>query len=570
MFNKFIPLYSSLVKCYTVKFIVSTSYIGGSIRGIIMPISDFTSFVIYKDYFNVSFITYQSYIALATSAWGIKPLIAIIMDSVSLHNYHRLSYMLLFVCILVILLVISLIISLKLTNIKHNTTRLHNLHIKVPIEHNTLLYMYTTCYFLINLCTSSIDLLNTSVHNTKIIEVPNVGSVLISWNLMIISIFSVLTILLIGPLEQAHLIYVLYIIGLVLTFTLIYPIVYNWIEDKAISSSSRHDSIEDTLLINKEEQSSTTHKVRNFIGLLKTKEAIGEIIATVKTLSLTYTESDNSITDLNTFKARVQFCSILVASTAIVLAILSVANIHDWYRLFTLIALFIVTVLLNVIYLPKTISCINIYLYLFIASFFSTEGAMSYFYTSKCENMPRFDYVFYHTVTHTVSFVPSILGAIIYPKVLVKRNIRFLFIMSTFVRVLGALFDVTIVKRWNLTYLEIPDKALFLIGATVFPMCDMFLKITIVSLVSKVVLVSMESTILAYIFGFSNIAMSTSTLSGLILSKYMNVEHSCSVHNLSKLIIISHAIIPLSIIPFIFILLPNTRLLSMRHITLNT
>ena len=128
-----------------------------------------------------------------------------------------------------------------------------------------------------------------------------------------------------------------------------------------------------------------------------------------------------------------------------------------------------VSVVLNVLaqlWLPKVMARCNLYLFLSSALYISVPGAQDYYYTADeacVPGGPHFSYTFYQTYTMIIGSVVSVVGVFIFQSYLSKFKIRFAFWTTTFLGIAGSVFDIIIVKRWNLAW-GISDEFMYMLG----------------------------------------------------------------------------------------------------------
>lgn len=96
-----------------------------------------------------------------------------------------------------------------------------------------------------------------------------------------------------------------------------------------------------------------------------------------------------------------------------------------------------------------------------------------------------------------------------------QRSLRKAFWISSVISSLGSFFDYAIVKRWNVDYLSIPDKAFYMFGDAVLEsIVGMMAYMPSVVLIAKMCPKNLETTMFAILASFANLGGLWVVLSG--------------------------------------------------------
>ena len=220
------------------------------------------------------------------------------------------------------------------------------------------------------------------------------------------------------------------------------------------------------------------------------------------------------------------------------------------------------------ILLPAKIARCNLYMFLASASHVSLAGALDYFYTAPkdcVKDAPHFSMTFYVTWSQLAGSVASLMAVGIFQGCLQNWRLRPLFWVSTVVRCAAAAVDLLIVNRLNIQ-IGVPDKVAYMLGnnvaAAVAGQLDLM---PAVVLTSKLCPPGMEATVYAILAGFQNFGGSVSAAVGSALTSEFGIKadlesDECTFDGLSGLIVLSHIILPLLVVPLTFVLIPDAGL----------
>ncbi|CAC9457075.1 putative folate/biopterin transporter [Leishmania infantum JPCM5] len=220
--------------------------------------------------------------------------------------------------------------------------------------------------------------------------------------------------------------------------------------------------------------------------------------------------------------------------------------------------------------LPLVIAKANVFAYLDKAVSIRVSGPLNAFYlnTYGCPgNLPNFTYTFYNTVAGVINTIVGMITVTLFNFLFAKHGYRLTFIVTTIMQVLAALFDIIIVKRWNL-YIGIPDHAMYIWGdAVVGEIVYMLGFMPQIVLLSRLCPRGSESVVYALMAGFARLGRTTAASLGAILLEYglpvfktQDDGSRCNYDNLPLLLFLCSMCTPLLAIPLSIILLPKARI----------
>ena len=191
---------------------------------------------------------------------------------------------------------------------------------------------------------------------------------------------------------------------------------------------------------------------------------------------------------------------------------------------------------------------------------------MTYWFTvdEKCNpGGPHFDYVYFTVYTSIVGQCSGIIGIWLFNIFFSKGSLRKAFWISSMISSLGSFFDYAIVKRWNVDYLSIPDKAFYMFGDAVLEsIVGMMAYMPSVVLIAKMCPKNLETTMFAILASFNNLGGSLSSALGVFAMNLVGIKTdiasgSCDFTGLPSLVFWCGMILPLLSIPLTFVLVPN-------------
>jgi hypothetical protein len=191
----------------------------------------------------------------------------------------------------------------------------------------------------------------------------------------------------------------------------------------------------------------------------------------------------------------------------------------------------------------------------------SLGSAMDYFYTADATclpNGPHFSMSYYIFITGVISTIAGIFSIVIYQRTLNNVKFRIVLIITSIIQGLAGLSDLILVWRLNVR-MGIPDKWAYIIGEAIFePVIQQLNYIPVTTLLSKVCIPGLESSIYALLAGLSNFCGGISELSGAFIYTWAGVNTAtCDFTALGWLILGCHVLSPMIIGTAASILIPN-------------
>ena len=258
------------------------------------------------------------------------------------------------------------------------------------------------------------------------------------------------------------------------------------------------------------------------------------------------------------------YCFIITAAV-VVAAVVTILGTR-WQLLYTCIAVTIVTCGAAFFTLPLVVAKAAMFLYFNYVFNLSLPGVLNTFYVAPktcLPNGPHFSYTFYNIISGVLGNACGILGITVFAHCCQNASYRAILASSGVIFPLVALFDLALLKRWNV-YIGIPDHAFYILGdGVVYETVEAFLFMPMVLLMSRVAPRGTESMVLALLASMSRVGSSTSTSVGYLLLETIwpvTTFGKCDYHNAPWLVIAGHIVLPLLIIPLSFLLLPASRI----------
>ncbi|GET87980.1 pteridine transporter ft4, putative [Leishmania tarentolae] len=214
--------------------------------------------------------------------------------------------------------------------------------------------------------------------------------------------------------------------------------------------------------------------------------------------------------------------------------------------------------------LPLVIAKANVFGYLQMVFYLQLPGALDSFYLADEECLPggpHFSYTFYNTVSALIGNVGGLAGITVFNYIFSKRSYRLTLVVTTIVQILASVFDIILVKRWNIA-IGIPDHAMYIMGdAVVFQVCYYLTWMPVVILLSRLCPRGSESLLYALMAGFANLGETMATSIGSLIMEYawgIVTTPPCDFSNVPMLVLVGHVLTPMVIIPLSW-LLPSAR-----------
>ncbi|KAL7710941.1 folate/biopterin transporter [Lotmaria passim] len=215
--------------------------------------------------------------------------------------------------------------------------------------------------------------------------------------------------------------------------------------------------------------------------------------------------------------------------------------------------------------LPLVIAKANVFGYLQMVCYLQLPGALDSFYLADgacVPGGPAFSYTFYNTIGAVIGNVAGLAGVTAFNYIFSKHSYRLTVNITTVIQILASVFDIIIVKRWNI-HIGIPDHAMYICGdAVVFQVCYYLAWMPVVILLSRLCPRGSESMVYALMAGFSNLGETMASSIGALIMEYgwpISTDVPCDFTNVPWLVFVGHVMVPLLIIP-LSLLLPAARI----------
>lgn len=220
--------------------------------------------------------------------------------------------------------------------------------------------------------------------------------------------------------------------------------------------------------------------------------------------------------------------------------------------------------------LPPIIAKTGVFIFLHQALYIDINGLLNSFCLagSQCvPGGPQFNFTTVYTVATVVSSVAGMLGITIFAYVFSHRSYRFSFFVLTILRAAASIFDLILVRRWNLL-IHVPDLLVFLVGdAVIYQLVNRLSWMPVALLISQLCPRGSEAMMYALLAAMSNLGSSMATEVSVVLMGVVwpvdfssNGEESCEFQNLWKLIVAGHIVMPLLVLPLIPICVPRKQI----------
>lgn len=228
--------------------------------------------------------------------------------------------------------------------------------------------------------------------------------------------------------------------------------------------------------------------------------------------------------------------------------------------------------------LPRTLALSNLYMFLSQAAYLDLNGPLGYYYTarSSCvEDGPHFSYGYYLAVGNFVGAIGGVLGSVLFQG-MSTWTFRQAFYLTTLVQTAASVFDIVILKRWNID-MGISDQAVYLFGdAACQQLAQMLMLLPAGLLTSRLCPGGAEATVYAVLAGFSNFGNSVSGVLGALMAEAVGIDSSgaarnregeepllqgsCDFSGLAGAVVVSHMILPLLVLPLTSFMVPDARM----------
>lgn len=434
--------------------------------------------------------------------------------------------------------------------------------------------------FLAALFMSNIDVFAVALYSVQIRRRPTAGPALVSWMYVCTLTGTMISSVIQGPLSDNGLTQVgVYItIGILLVVGSLF--VFNFFEERRNREARLEDAKIEFLQHNKSTSSDST------AGAAPAKRADAQL-ATQGDVEAAGEEEEEQAMDARGFvRPRVDtylcgaielnrdaivrnwrmalFCLILTLGV-IANALVNILGTR-WDIMYCCIVVFVVVCASSFFTLPLTIAKVVVFMYGNTILYLNLPGVLNTFYVAKPSCLPdgpHFSYTFYNTMTGVLGNIAGMAGTAFFTHMCPSRSYRFVMSLSAVLLPVSSMFDLIILKRWNL-YIGIPDHAMYIFGdAIVYEVCHMLLNMPVMMLMCRIAPRGCESMVFALLASIYHLGSSTSSAVGYLLMDTIwpvVTKGTCDYSNAPWLVITGHIVTPMFIFPLAFLLLPAARI----------
>ncbi|KAG5511161.1 hypothetical protein JKF63_07103 [Porcisia hertigi] len=573
---KHIPIFGNCCQGYGPRCTVSLGLVYFLNKGIGFNIIDYARFAMFTSRFGVSGVRYQRLSSMLKLGFSIKAVTAMMSDSVAFVGYTKRWY-----CAMACVIGGALTIGFGCL-----PPRVSSADIAAGF------------LFLTSFSVGSVDILSEGHYSRLMRRHPKEGPSLVSWIWWFILSGTIIAALIQGPLSDKKMPQVgLFIAGLTqIISTVFFPL--NWYGERP----NREEQLVDALALRKdlyhaqrECQSSSPllatgsgeadYDQRQPLSVVgaPSSNAEGEVSDDLALDTVHYREekTDDELLELiilplcfGVLEINKDVCMrnwrILVYSVVMLCSVIAMICVTilgtRWQLLYTCIPVVVVCTAVAFWALPILIAKVSVYFFSYAFLYLQLPGALDSFYTASKEcypGGPNFTFMFYNTISAVIGNMAGIAAVAAFPYFFSKHSLRFTLVFTYSIQVLASLFDIIIVKRWNLR-IGIPDHAMYLFGdAIIYKVSYYFAWMPTVVLLSRICPRGSESLVYALVAGFGHLGGSLSGVVGSLLMEFklpIKTSTPCDFSNIPMLLLVGHILLPTLIVPLSFLLVPNARI----------
>ena len=574
-----IPIFGMSCEGYGPKCTIALSCCYFLNKGFGKNLITISRFAMFVSRFGLSGTRYQRLSSISSMAWSIKAFSAVLSDSFATFGYTKR-----WVCGASCVIGAAFTLAFGLLPAKESSGN-----------------SGAGFLFLANLCMANVDILSEGHYSRLMRKHPRSGPALVSWIWWFILIASLIASCIQGPLSDINKPQVGIFISAAAQVVCVVFFIFNWygerrnreerladrqtelLELRKLGTANRSDgmlALEDG--IEEKKKISTENDSDREPAALHDEIVQGDCVMipddALPEDELNADDIDPEVISLcwgavevNKGVARRNWRIIVYSAimTCAVVAMTCVTILGDtWDLLWASIAVCVASTAVSFLFLPLVVAKANTYFYIHMLLYLQFTGAMDSFYMAKKEcypDGPHFSYTFYNTIGAVIGNIAGIAGVTAFSYIFSKQGYRFTLIVTILVQIIASIFDIILVKRWNLA-IGIPDHAMYILGdAIVYEVCYYLAWMPMVLLLSRVCPRGSESMIYALVAGSGNLGTSmASTIGSILLEKAWPIETKgagkCDFHNLPILLVVGHFCLPLLVIPISFVLIPSARI----------
>jgi len=555
-----VPILGGPLECYGPKFMVALSYIYFMVKGMAYTMGSFALYPMLTERYKCDTLEYQRYYTVSRMGWSIKPFTALVSDAVAVFGYKKRWF-----------LVASVIIG-GVTSICFSI---------LPEEHSSAMPA-TILAFLTGYGEANVDILLEGLYSRRMREYPEPGPHLVSVVWAVQMIAAIIASFVQGPLSSDDKAYMGNIIGGALILSCIPLVIINWVGEEV----NRVERVKDAIILRREEREERRKNREDHQPAHDDGEAVKASYRGDAEHHSHADEDDELDEDQVEEEYDIPTCcggaiefnrevvvrnyritAICIIMSAIVVATAFITTFHDGYTLLVtgLVGSTLITIQMFWA-LPFVVAKTGLFSFINQALYIAITSPLNGFYLEnppcRGQDYPQFSYFFFNTISGVIGNTAGLLGVVGFAFIFSKQSYRVTIIITIIAQVVGSIFDLILVERWNID-IGIPDHVMYIFGdAVVYQVAYMLGWMPLVILMSKLCPRGSEAMVYALLAAFSNFGQTVSGIIGTLLMQWAwpVTASECDFGNLWKLIVLGHFITPLCIIPFVFLLIPGARI----------
>lgn len=585
------PIVGGAIETYGPKFVMTLDTTYFFSKGIAYGLVGIAINPLFLYRYNCTSLEYQRYYTVSRMGWSIKPFTALISDSFSFFGYKK-RWLLTFSAVL------GAAFSFGMA--------------ALPANHGSAI-PGAICSLLVGYGQANIDILSEGLYSRKMRRWPSAGPKLVSSVWCMVYIAGIISSCIQGPVTDAGLPQVgMYICGAAMLICVPF-FMMNGMDEETNRTEREYDAV--MLRKIREEERREAKKREKMRMDTQFKEgstplsmgvnrasvnSLGEPISDHQKLSfedvdeilkeeegLDDSKNQHSFEEVEEELEIPSYCGgsiefnkevivrnwrLALFATVMTIIVIITAIITLLYSSYPLLGVTIAgTIILNGMMfwsLPLVVAKAGLFGFINQALYVNINGPLQSFYISdaKCNpGGPQFSYTFYNTTTGIIGYVTGTLGVIGFSYIFSKRSYRLTFVITVFAEIVGSVFDLIIVKRWNLP--AIPDHYMYVFGdAVIYQVAYMFAWMPFVVLLAQLCPRGSEAIVYSLLAANSNYGQTVAGEIGTLLLRFLwpvpaDLEMGvCNFSNLWKLILLGHMVLPFGIIFSVFFLIPHARI----------
>ncbi|CAJ1017163.1 putative BT1 family [Leishmania utingensis] len=556
---RYIPLFGEVTTAFGPKFALSLGLSYTLSKGAASRMINVSRQPMFIVHYGLNVARYQRLASMYSLGWSLKPFIASIADVIALFGYTKRWYM-----AFSAVLGTAAALAYALLPAKESSANA------------AAAFVFLTCF-----AKANIDILSQGHFSRSMRQNPKAGPAVVSWVWAMTFVGTIIASCIMGPLSDAKLTYVGIILSAVLQFVTLFFFIFNLYDEKKNRTNRCKDALMEFQELKRLKQQQAAKAVDGRVvepiadsdgvkglAMVETAGAPGEDDDTDFVEPRIYSYLCGAVeVNVDVAVRNWRLIAYALIMTCGILAQVCVTVLGTRRQLlYACIAIALVFVVGAFVSLPLVIAKAAVFIYLNSLLYLQIPGALSNFYLAKpacLPDGPHFSYTFYQTVGALITDVGGVTGAVLFKYFFSKHRYAFVFIVTSLLQVLGSIFDLIIVKRWNL-YIGIPDHALYILGdAIVYEICFVMSLMPAQILMSRLCPRGTETIAFALLAGFNSAGNSMSLAIGSLLIENfwpVSARIPCNFTNVPYLIITGHLCTPLLVVPLAFLLLPKARI----------